>query len=163
MKNKPIKVFFGEKRLRDIYPHATGWQVFKFRVRRFFYRLFVVLGIIIILGITAVTARELAPVTVYADKEVIKEIEKESPVLARIGQCESGNKQFAPSGQVLIHINKNGTYDQGRYQINSIHNALATKLGFNLATEEGNTNFAKWMYANKGTGDWESSRHCWSK
>ncbi len=30
---KPIKVFFNGKRLKDVYPHATAFQVFKYRVR----------------------------------------------------------------------------------------------------------------------------------
>lgn len=100
--------------------------------------------------------------TVSASAPQIITVEAAAPVLDRIAQCESGGNQFK-NGQVLIHVNNNGTYDQGKYQINSIHNAAASKLGFNLATEEGNTGFAKWMYANLGTGDWYSSEKCWKK
>lgn len=35
---KPIKVFHNGERLKDIYPHATKWQVFKFRVRQFIHK-----------------------------------------------------------------------------------------------------------------------------
>jgi hypothetical protein len=28
---------------------------------------------------------------------------------------------------------------------------------------EGNTAYAKFLYANKGTGDWSSSQHCWAR
>ncbi len=89
-------------------------------------------------------------------------VEAKTPIMDRIAKCESDNSQ-TKNGQTLIHINSNGTYDQGRFQINSIHNAEASKLGFNLATEEGNTAYAKWLYANKGTGDWASSQGCWKK
>ncbi len=88
--------------------------------------------------------------------------EQEAPVLARIAKCESGTTQFK-DGQVLIHVNTNGTYDQGEYQINSIHNADATKRGFNLATADGNYGYAKYMFENLGTGDWASSQNCWKR
>ncbi len=96
-------------------------------------------------------------------------VEAEAPIMDRIADCESGNgklgtgSQIGKSGQVVIAINTNGTYDIGKYQINSIHNVEATKLGFNLMTEEGNYSYAKWLYANKGTGDWSSSAKCWQK
>lgn len=95
-------------------------------------------------------------------------VEAKAPIMDRIADCESGNgtvgsaTQFK-NGQVLISINSNGTYDQGKYQINSIHNKEASALGFNLATEEGNTDYAKYLYANAGTSDWASSQKCWAK
>ncbi len=95
-------------------------------------------------------------------------VEAKTPIMDRIADCESGNGKPGSAsqtrnGQVLIAINTNGTYDQGKFQINSIWNKKAAELGFNLATEEGNTGFAKWMYQNKGTGDWASSQKCWSR
>lgn len=118
------------------------------------------------MGIGMIYAGTILPSSVvYAEKEVIKEVEVKSiaPVMERIKQCESSGMQFGKDGQVLIHVNNNGSYDQGAYQINSIHNAQATKLGYNLATEEGNKGFAYWMYENLGTGDWYSSEKCWKK
>lgn len=90
-------------------------------------------------------------------------VEAKAPILDRIASCESKGSQIGPSGQVIIHVNTNGTYDIGKYQINSIHNAEATKLDFDLTTEEGNYGYAKYIYATKGTGDWSSSAHCWQK
>lgn len=86
-----------------------------------------------------------------------------SPILDRIALCESHNSQLNPNGQVLVHVNTNGTVDIGRFQINSIHEAEATKLGFDLFTDKGNTGYANWLYANRGTSDWQSSQHCWGK
>lgn len=103
----------------------------------------------------------------YAEKKV--EVVVPGPILDRISDCESGNgmagsaSQSSKDGQTVIHINNNGTYDIGKYQINSIHRAQATKLGFDLFTEAGNKAFAEWMWNNKGTGDWDSSAHCWRK
>lgn len=103
--------------------------------------------------------------TVNADVPQTITVEKEmaAPVLDRIAKCESGGSQTAKDGQVVIHVNTNGTWDIGKYQINSIHGADATKRGFNLYTEEGNTAYAKYMYANLGTGDWSSSQGCWKR
>lgn len=115
-----------------------------------------------------IVASFIASSTVTAQVPQVVTVEAKAAVMDRIADCESGNgkpgsaTQFK-NGQVVINVNTNGTYDQGKYQINSIHNAAATKLGFNLATEEGNTGFAKWMYANLGTGDWYSSQKCWGK
>lgn len=85
-----------------------------------------------------------------------------APVLQRIINCESGGNQFR-DGQVLIAVNTNGTYDQGIAQINSIHNKEASKLGFDLSTEQGNIGYATFLYENRGTSDWYSSQKCWQK
>lgn len=86
-----------------------------------------------------------------------------APVLTRIAKCESDASQKGKSGQVLIHANKDGTVDIGKYQINTVWFAEATKQGLNLANEADNEAFAKWLYENKGTGDWSASASCWKK
>lgn len=85
-----------------------------------------------------------------------------APVLSRIAKCESPTGQYAKDGQVARHVNKDGTVDMGAYMINSIHNKEASKMGYDLSTEEGNKGFATWLYANRGTGDWYSSQRCWN-
>jgi hypothetical protein len=93
----------------------------------------------------------------------------EPAVLQRIADCESGNgsagsgKQFNKFGAVVLNANTNKTVDIGKFQINSIHEGEAQKLGFDLFTEEGNTGYARYLYENKGTGDWASSSNCWHK
>lgn len=106
--------------------------------------------------------------TVTASTETIVQTPA-SPVLDRIADCESGNglantgTQFGKSGQVLMKPNTNGTVDVGKYQINSVWFAQATKLGYDITTLQGNKAMAEWIYANKGTGDWSASAHCWNK
>lgn len=127
----------------------------------------IILGLPVVIGAEA--AFYVAGDTVEAAIPQTIVVEAPAPILDRIADCESGNKGEAGSasqtkdGQVLIHINNNGTYDIGKFQINSIHNAEATKLGFNLATEEGNSGYAKYLYQNRGTQDWSSSAHCWQR
>lgn len=96
-------------------------------------------------------------------REVIVEVSKKSEVMKRIAECESSTGHFAPSGQVAMNANSNGTVDVGKYQINTVWNEKASELGLNLTVEEDNEAFAMWIYENRGTGDWYSSRKCWQK
>lgn len=104
--------------------------------------------------------------TVTASTKTIT-IEAEAPILERIQDCESGNgtkgsaRHFGKDGQVITHVNTNGTIDIGIMQINSIHGKEATSLGLNLYDEKDNIAYGKWLYANRGTGDWYSSAKCW--
>ncbi len=98
-------------------------------------------------------------------------LEQEAPVLQRISDCESGNgkpgtgKQFTASGAVVTNVNKNGSIDVGKYQINLNvqHLQEMAKLHLNPLTEDGNYAYAKYIYENHGTGDWSSSQSCWYK
>jgi len=103
------------------------------------------------------------PKIVKAYQEVIKEVDGPSPVMDRIAKCESSAQHLDKNGQVQININTNHTIDIGLYQINSIWEAQATKLGLNLYNEADNKAFAMWLYKNKGTGAWSASSKCWNK
>jgi hypothetical protein len=161
---KSTKLFYGDTRLKDVYVGATKWEVFKFRTARRVRKLAIICFMLDLL-VGGYELGSLHPKTVYADREVVKEVEVDakSPVLDRIAKCESNNTHFAKNGQVLVKVNTNGTTDTGKYQINSIWGAQATKLGLNLYDEHDNEAFAKWLYANKGTEPWSASAKCWSK
>lgn len=133
----------------------------KAAVKRFFHRLFQIVAVAAVLALAFVVGGAFySTSTVTATTTTV---EAAAPILDRIAMCESHGHQLNPNGQVLLNINTNGTVDVGKFQINSIHEAEATKLGYDLFTEEGNTAYAKYLYANKGTGDWSSSAHCWQK
>lgn len=83
------------------------------------------------------------------------------PVLQRIAKCESENKHYGKSGQVLLNANTNDTVDVGRYQINTVWFKQATEMGLDITEEEDNETMARWIYENRGTGDWSSSANCW--
>jgi len=85
------------------------------------------------------------------------------PILEKIAKAESGDSQVGTTGQTIIHVNTNGTYDTGKYQINSIWNALATKLGYNLMIEKDNEAFALYLFNNYGSEPWSSSKARWDK
>lgn len=179
---KAVRIMYMDKPLREVYPHATTWQVFKYKtmrairwtIRMFSIALvsFAVLSAVYVYGMlsnrTTVSAMN---VIVAAPQEVVKEM---APVMDRIAAAESHRSHYCTEaliksgmcqkyelGQVLHHVNRDGTIDTGYYQINSVHGAAATKLGFNLEIEEDNKAFAEYLYANEGTEPWYSSKKNW--
>src|SRR6266576_6311948 len=69
-------------------------------------------------------ARTLVAYAQVATTSTMLPIAMEAPVLQRIADCESGNgtpnsgKQFLANGNVVTNLNKNGSIDIGKYQIN---------------------------------------------
>jgi len=157
------KVFFGETRLKDIAVGATKWEVFKYKFMRATRATVMAVFTLGMLYGAFFTGRVTTlPTYVRAEVQVPVEVEIKASVMDRIKKCESGGNQFK-NGQVLIHVNNDGSYDQGVFQINSVHNTEATKLGYNLAVEKDNEAYALYLYKNRGTEDWYSSKSCWSK
>lgn len=103
------------------------------------------------------------PKTVFADREVVVEVQKRAEVMDRIAKCE-GKTQFKKNGDVVMNLNKNNSWDVGKYQINeATWGPTAAKMGVNIFTEEGNEKFAYWLYQTRGTEPWIYSKSCWSK
>lgn len=159
---KSIQVLVNGEPLYRIYPHATKWQVFKYNlvvgIRK---AVFVGAFTGLVVG-TALTYRELVPKVAHAEKEVYIKSEELSPVMQRIAKCESGGQHYK-NGQVIFNANTNGTVDIGYLQINSVWNKKATELGLDLTKEKDNKKFGQWLYENRGTEDWYSSKACWQK
>ena len=79
------------------------------------------------------------------------------PLLQKICKAESGNRQFNKDGSILRGVvNKS---DLGYCQINEvINNDLARKLGYDIFTEQGNKDFAVYLYLTRGSSPWNASR-----
>ena len=154
---KYTKVFNGNQYVTKFYVgHLTKWQRFVRSFTKGVKRSVVILGCILVILIAFYEG------TSTKISEIIMVQSTSTPaVMSRIAKCESGNNQLDKNGQTLIHMNTNGTYDIGAYQINSIWEAQATKLGYNLMNKEDNQAFAYWLYNNKGTQDWSASQKCW--
>lgn len=92
-------------------------------------------------------------------------VTKEEPavIMERIAKCEGGGTHYKKDGTLVKNINKNGTIDFGKFQINSHWEDEAVKLGYNIYLPEGNEAFAYHLYHTRGTEDWYSSKACWSK
>lgn len=86
-------------------------------------------------------------------------------MLAKIAKCESSDKQFLEDGSVVLNINKDGSADVGKYQINlRYHGAEIARQKLDVInSEEDNRKFAEYLYERNGTADWSASKHCWSK
>lgn len=86
---------------------------------------------------------------------------KEVPlILQEIARCESGGNQFNKDGTV-----KRGVInpkDVGKFQINEFyHLEDSRKLGMDIYTLQGNTEYALHLYKTQGTKPWNWSKHCW--
>lgn len=163
-KEKKVRLYVNGKRYKDIYPHATKWEVFKFKVRKLFVNILfwgmiagIIFGIFKLGGV-------LNPATIYTTAEVIKEVPIQAPVLERIAKCESGGSQFDKNGQLTLNGNKDGSVDIGKFQINNKYwGKKAKELGYDLTKEKDNEAFAQYLYTNYGTDAWVWSKKCWNK
>lgn len=84
------------------------------------------------------------------------------PIFTAIAKCESGGTQYNSSGQVVRgRVNH---HDVGLYQINEvIHQNAIAQTGVDIYSEEGNAQFARYLYEAEGLYPWRSSQYCWSR
>lgn len=117
---KKIKVFYGDKRLKDIYPGATKFEVFKYNLAQFLRKVFIVMvgtaftTIIFIIMKDVYITKELeklrgnqivdVPVVVGSLQEKIYELQNE--VLDTLTACESGGASES-DGLVTFDPNPN--------------------------------------------------------
>tara|TARA_R100001086_G_C11847959_1_gene260623 strand:- start:9247 stop:9720 length:474 start_codon:yes stop_codon:yes gene_type:complete len=88
------------------------------------------------------------------------EVAPEIPVqLQKIAWCESRNRQFYNGDVLRGRVNPD---DVGKWQINEYyHLAESIRLGMDIHTLEGNTEYALHLYSNEGSTPWNWSRPCW--
>lgn len=161
---KPTKVIYMGKRLKDMYPHATAWQVFKYKLYRLWIKTLWVLALtVVVVGIFE-AGSYLNPATItLPPNQIIVEVPAKLSVMTRIAKCESNGSHYAKNGQVLVSGNKNGSVDVGLYQINTIWFREATDMGLNLFVEKDNIAFANHLLDKYGTEPWVWTKPCWNK
>lgn len=145
----------------------SWWGYQMYRVGRMYKICTSVVAVLVIMGYmfaagVIMAKSTIEPHTLWAKEVVEVPVKEVPPVLKKIAKCESGDMHYK-NGQVIFNVNSNGTVDRGRYQINSVWDKKATELGLDLSDEEDNEKFAMWVYENRGTEDWYSSKSCWSK
>lgn len=87
-------------------------------------------------------------------------------ILEKIAYCESGNRQYEKNTELPLRVlrGKKNQLDVGRFQINEFyHSETAKKLGIDIYTWEGNTQYALYLYGKYGTQPWNWSKPCWIK
>lgn len=108
-----------------------------------------------------VISSQIAPQIAYAATQVPKN-DSTPQILRNIALCESGDNQFNQDGSVLR--GKVNSDDIGRFQVNlKYHDANAKKMGLDLMSLEGNTEYAEYLFRKNGTKDWLASEKCWNK
>lgn len=163
-KHKGLKVLWYGGAMKDIYPHATKWQVFLYHVRVFLLRVFIVVILCGSIYGAFIAGGIYNPAVIYTKAEVIKEVPVKAPILDRIAKCESPTGHYDKNGQISLNANTDRSVDIGKYQINNrAWGKKATELGYNLMVEKDNDAMAHWIYENRGTEDWYSSKACWMK
>lgn len=121
---KTIKVIWQGKRLKDIYPFPTKWEMVKYKVRCFFHKLLQMTVLTTILGVVVTTAfvvgrsskADVAMAQITGDTFESKVESLKDGVVDEIAKCESRN---ASQDTALV------TYD---------NNSRGTLKGKNLAS-----------------------------
>lgn len=103
--------------------------------------------------------------TAYERTLVVEREAAEGPsvIMEKIARCESGGTHYRKDGTLIKNVNKNGTIDFGKFQINSAWEAKAASMGMNIYLSDGNEAFAYSLSENRGTEDWYGSKHSWAK
>jgi hypothetical protein len=152
--------------MEEMYKGKTGlWVRSKWLMARGIRNTVILASYVIVGASSAKVWNAIHPFTVYADKEVVvKETIKfeDIPMLVKICKAESGGKQFNSNGDVLR--GKVTPSDIGYCQISEVYNNdLARKLGYDIYTEQGNKDFAVYLYFTRGVQPWMASSGVWSK
>ena len=164
------KIFYGNQYVESF--KCNGRVLSK--TKRFFLqlqdsvkRITLALGFVSLIGWSVVIGGKINTNTntVYAEKEVIKEVGikfEDIPMLVKICKAESGGKQFKVNGDVVRGVVNPS--DIGYCQINEyINNDEARRLGYDIYTEQGNKDYAVYLFLTRGTEPWNSSRNIWCK
>lgn len=105
----------------------------------------------------------------HVTKPASKQAELEAALKA-VCSCESSYegtrygkpRQFNPDGS--IRRGRQNSHDVGACQINEdYHLAASQKLGMDIYTEEGNIEYANYLYKHQGTKPWSWSKNCWGQ
>lgn len=103
----------------------------------------------------------LPPVQEIKTPDPIQPIPAVNDELKKIAWCESKNRQFNADGSV--HRGKINPQDVGKYQINEYYHLEESKrLGMDIYTLAGNTEYANYLYATQGNTPWNWSKECWA-
>ena len=136
------------------------WQHVKKFLRWYAFNVFI--PAVVVIALIGVSVHQTSKAQAKDEVVPIVEAEDVPPILLKISKCESGGKQFKENGRVIR--GKVTPSDIGKFQINEvIWNDKARELGFDIFTEEGNTQFAVWLLNNYGSAPWYLSSNCWNK
>lgn len=122
---KKIKVFQNGKRLRDVYPYATKFQVFKFKLAKFVRKVVVTSFIIGLIAGAYQVGKETTSSTVVQAEDTSREMLEvridtlKDKVVSDIQKCESaGHKES--DGLIVFDSNKKASLGTMQFQIDTV-------------------------------------------
>lgn len=163
-----IKLIYNFQTIDKYFKGKVRWyQHIVWQTARAIRNMTVIASFVIVGWISAVTYNKLNPL-VRVEAQTI-EVPAKQPfpaILQRICNAEvTGNPnktshQFNADGSVVR--GRTTPSDVGYCQINEgINNDLARKLGYDIFTEEGNKDFALYLFNHRGTEPWNASKFMW--
>lgn len=162
---KKVTVKHNDKVYKYMYLNDTPKDILKYKLHQFKNLTLRTLTIGFV-GYTVFTMGQSIPSTKHianADtNHQITVIDKTLPlILQKICTAESPTGHHKANGTVAHYVNTNKTIDIGKCQINSIWEAKAVELGYNIYTEQGNEDMALYIFNNYGSEPWYSSKTKW--
>lgn len=141
---KYIKVFYGEERLKDIYPYASKWQVFKFKVRCLLKTMVRFLTVGSVAGGALYLAFFLGqlsdPAIMYAQTQIVDSLPfkveaLKNDVIDQLIKCESaGHKE--DDGIIILDTNNRMSIGQLQFQTKTVQHYYKTLYGKTITTKE---------------------------
>lgn len=126
---KPIKVLYNGKRLRDIYPHATRWQVFKYKVRKATRKLIIITALVgtgLAIGLTTPKTSyrvDIQERKVYIDNLSEKITALQNEALTAIQKCESAGHS-EEDGLIVFDSNAKASIGQFQFQVTTVQHYM---------------------------------------
>jgi hypothetical protein len=124
---KSIKVLFNGKPLKNIYPHATAWQVFKWKVARFTRKAVIYSFILGLIVSSFKVGSHFFGETVYAEKEKIVTVdnlgkkidELKDGLLEDLRNCENAH-YTEDDGIIIFDSNNKASIGEFQFQKDTV-------------------------------------------
>lgn len=167
---KWFRLVFNFQKMREFYPKPKWYNYLTWHTARAIRNMSILTTWAGTSYFSAIFYNAAHPVVVHG-QEIVKTVEipitPDFPsMLQRICNAEvTGNPntmshQFNKDGSVVRgRVNAS---DVGYCQVNeAINNDLARKMGYDIFTEQGNKDFAVYLFNTRGTEPWNSSKSMW--
>lgn len=170
---KPLKVMWNGKRLKDIYPYATKWQVFKYNVGQLVRKVVKCIILVLLLVAGIMIGSNYLPREVVVQQEVDRTPERfadkieglKKDVVSKLFACESAG-YTEDQAIIIMDTNNHLSFGQGQFQTRTIIHYYKVLYGKDLTPKEAvlialdtqkASELAKdiiFLTKNKVSGDW---------
>jgi hypothetical protein len=138
IKPKAVKVYLWGERMKDIYPHATKWQVFKYKTAIFLRKLTLALLVALAIALTAINTfpkHQIVDKVIEVDNLDTKIVELKGEVLDTLRSCESrGGKES--DGLITFDSNKQASIGTYQFQKDTVIRYYKALYGKDITGKE---------------------------